>query len=154
MAEIVRERARVKREQVELWDNNDRVFRKPKRSKAVEVPVAPPRPQDFALGDGHGPGRGTGCAQGEGRPAGCTGTGAQGESRVAGRTKTLENLGNLAASDVVLQSQARDTDLQQATAKDDLEEYQMSRAVANWGELEDELEEKDVRLERDGHRIK
>ena len=88
-----------------------------------------------------------------GRPAGDAGTGAQGEGRAAGQTKTLEKHRDLAAANVVLRSQARDTDLWRAAAEDELEGHQMICAEAGRGELGEELEEKDVRLERDGRRI-
>ena len=54
----------------------------------------------------------------------------------------------------MLQSQARDVERWQAVAEDELERHQVSRAEAGRGELEEELEEKDVRLERDGRTIK
>ena len=66
----------------------------------------------------------------------------------------LEELGDLTAANVVLQSQARDAEQQRAVTEDELEGHQMSRAEPGQGELEEELEEKDVRLERDGRTIK
>jgi hypothetical protein len=65
----------------------------------------------------------------------------------------LEELGDLASANVVLWSQAWDADLRRAAAEDKLEGHQMSRAEAGRGELEEELEEKDIRLERDGRTI-
>jgi hypothetical protein len=65
----------------------------------------------------------------------------------------LEKHRDLAAANVVLRSQARDTDLWRAAAEDELEGHQMICAEAGRGELGEELEEKDVRLERDGRRI-
>ena len=54
---------------------------------------------------------------------------------------------------MLLRSQAWDADLWRAAAKDELEGHQMSRAEAGRGELEEELEEKDTRLEMDGRMI-
>ena len=54
---------------------------------------------------------------------------------------------------VVLRSQAWDTDLRRFATEDKLETHQRICAEAGRGELGEELEEKDVQLERDGRRI-
>ena len=112
-----------------------------------------PRPRGAARDGGRGPGRGFGLARGGGRPAGGAGTGALGEGRAACRTETLEEVEDLAATNVVLQSKAWDAERRRAAAEDELEGHQMSRAEAGRGELEEELEEKDTRLEMDGRMI-
>jgi hypothetical protein len=65
----------------------------------------------------------------------------------------LEELGDLTPANVVLQSQARDAEQQRAVAEDKLEGQQISRAEPGRGELEEEPEEKDAWLERDGRTI-
>ena len=54
---------------------------------------------------------------------------------------------------MVLQIHARDAERRRAVATDELEGHQVSRAEAGRGELEEEPEEKDARLERDGRTI-
>ena len=76
-----------------------------------------------------------------------------GEGRAACRTETLEEVEDLAATNVVLQSKAWDAERRRAAAEDELEGHQMSRAEAGRGELEEELEEKDTRLEMAGRMI-
>ena len=65
----------------------------------------------------------------------------------------MKKLRDLVAVDVVVWSKALDVDLWW-TAEDKLEEHQMSCAEAARGGLKEEPKEEDVRLERDGHRIK
>ena len=72
---------------------------------------------------------------------------------MAGRTETLEEVEDLAATNVVLQSKAWDAERRRAAAEDELEGHQVSRAEAGRGELEEEPKEKDARLERDGRTI-
>jgi hypothetical protein len=52
---------------------------------------------------------------------------------VADQTNILDELGDLTAANVVLQSQARDAKQQLAGSKDELEGHQMSRADPGQG---------------------
>jgi hypothetical protein len=137
--EMAQERFAPQREREELQGDNERLFGELERGKAVEAPAAAKRRDlEARLLGGRGPGRGGGRAQGGGRPAGGAVTGAPGEGRAAGRTKMFEEVEDLTAANVLLQSQARDVERRRAVAEDELEGHQM----------EEELEEKDFRLER------
>ena len=84
------------------------------------------------------PGRGGGLARGGGRPVGGAVMGAPGEGRTADRTTMFEEVEDLTAVNVLLQSQARDVERRRAVAEDELEGHQ----------LEEELEEKEFLLKR------
>ena len=65
----------------------------------------------------------------------------------------MEEVEDLAATNVVLQSKAWDAERRQAATEDELEGHQLSRAEAGRGEPEEEFEEMDVRLKKDSRTI-
>ena len=67
---------------------------------------------------------------------------------MAGQTKTLEQVEDLTAINLMLQSQAQDTDCRQAVSEDNLEGHQVSRTEAGQVKLEEDLNKKDAWLRK------
>ena len=103
--EMAQERFAPQREREELQGNNELLFGELERSKTVEAPTAVKRRDlESRLLCGRGPGHGGGRAQGGGCPVGGAVTGAPGEGRAADRTKMFEEVEDLTATNVLLQS--------------------------------------------------
>ena len=66
----------------------------------------------------------------------------------------MEEVEDLVAMDMVLQSKAWDAERRWSVAEDELEGHQVSRAEAGRGEPKEEFEEMDVRLEKERWMIK
>ena len=121
--EMAQERFAPQREREDLQDDYEQLFRELEQGKALEAPAAAKR-QDLnvRLLGGRRPGRSGEHAQRGDRPAGGAVTGAPGEGRATGRAKIFEEVKDLTAANVLLQSYALDVERHQVFAEDNLYE--------------------------------